>query len=161
VPKVRAILEAVPGVERVLGGQQLDDAGLNHSRSGDLVAVADAESWFTYYYWDDDSRAPDFARLVDIHKKPGYDPVELFTDPGDPFVVPRILWKLFRKKLGFRTLMDVIPLRAELVRGSHGRLPEDRQDYPIFISDNPDLGDNRLLEATEVCGELMRHLKAR
>jgi len=161
VPRVRAILEAVPGVERVLGGSERADAGLDHPRSGELVAVADADSWFTYYYWEDDSRAPDFARMVDIHKKPGYDPVELFTDPGDPLVMPRILWKLFKKKLGFRTLMDVIPLRAELVRGSHGRLPEDRQDYPIFISDNPDLGSDRLLEATEVCGELIRHVKAR
>lgn len=161
IAEVRAILEGVPGVERVLGEEELIGAGLAHPRSGDLFAVAAPESWFTYYYWEDDARAPDFARLVDIHKKPGYDPVELFTDPSDRLVMPRILWKLLKKKLGFRTLMDVIPLRAELVKGSHGRLPEDRQDYPIFISDNPALESGGVLEATEVCGELISVLKGR
>ncbi len=161
VAEVRSLLEGVPGVERVLGERELAAAGLAHPRCGELLAVADAESWFSYYYWEDDARAPDFARLVEIHKKPGYDPVELFTDPADPLVVPRIVWKLFKKKLGFRTLMDVIPLKADLVKGSHGRLPEDRQDYPIFISDNPGPERGGLLEATEVFGELVRHLKGR
>lgn len=161
VAEVRSLLEGVPGVERVLGERELAAAGLAHPRCGELLAVADAESWFSYYYWEDDARAPDFARLVEIHKKPGYDPVELFTDPADPLVVPRIVWKLFKKKLGFRTLMDVIPLKADLVKGSHGRLPEDRQDFPIFISDNPGPERGGLLEATEVFGELVRHLKGR
>lgn len=161
VAEVRSLLEGVPGVERVLGERELAAAGLAHPRCGELLAVADAESWFSYYYWEDDARAPDFARLVEIHKKPGYDPVELFTDPADPLVVPRIVWKLFKRKLGFRTLMDVIPLKADLVKGSHGRLPEDRQDYPIFISDNPGPERGGLLEATEVFGELVRHLKGR
>lgn len=159
--EIRALLEAVPGVERIMGPQELSEAGLSHPRCGELVAVADAASWFTYYYWEDDARAPDFARTVEIHKKPGYDPVELFTDPADPLVVPRIAWKLLKKKLGFRTLMDVIPLKAGLVKGSHGRLPEDRQDYPIFISENPGPASDGLLEATEVYGELLRLVRGR
>ena len=55
---------------------------IDHARAGDLIAVAEARGWFTYYYWLDDRRAPDFARTVDIHRKPGYDPVELFLDPA-------------------------------------------------------------------------------
>ncbi|SFR49075.1 Predicted pyrophosphatase or phosphodiesterase, AlkP superfamily [Robiginitalea myxolifaciens] len=132
--EVRKILEEVPGVGEVLSGDGIREAGLAHSRCGDLVAVADERSWFTYYYWEDDAVAPDFARTVDIHKKPGYDPVELFTDPADPLVIPKVALKLLRKKMGFRTVMDLIPLKAELVRGSHGRIPEDSLDYPIFIT---------------------------
>lgn len=160
LPKVRALLAEVPGVERLLQGDTLAAEGLNHERGGDLVAVADADSWFTYYYWLDDKRAPDFARMVDIHRKPGYDPVELFLDPSDPFVVPKVGGKLIAKKLGFRTLMNVIPLKPELVKGSHGRIPEDPQDYPIFIGNNPDLSDSRPLKATDVYGQLLAHLKS-
>ena len=65
--------------------------------------MADKHSWFNYYYWLDDKKAPDFARTVDIHKKPGYDPVEMFTDPDKPFMLPRIAFKLLKKKMGFRT----------------------------------------------------------
>ncbi len=161
VAEVRTLLEGVPGVERVLGEHELAAAGLSHPRSGELLAVADADSWFTYYYWENDARAPDFARLVEIHKKPGYDPVELFTDPADRLVVLRIVWKLLKKKLGLRTLMDVIPLKANLVKGSHGRLPEDRQDYPIFISNNPGPENGGLLKATDVFGELLHLLRGR
>ena len=58
-------------------------------RSGELVAVAEPDAWFTYYYWLDDDRAPDFARQVEIHRKPGYDPAELFLDHADPGETPR------------------------------------------------------------------------
>lgn len=160
LPKVRALLAEVPGVERLLQGDTLAAEGLDHERGGDLVAVADSDSWFTYYYWLDDKRAPDFARMVDIHRKPGYDPVELFLDPSDPFVVPKVGGKLIAKKLGFRTLMNVIPLKPELVKGSHGRIPEDPQDYPIFIGNNPDLSDYQPLKATDVYGQLLAHLKS-
>ena len=107
-------------------------AGLDHPRSGELVAIAARDRWFTYYYWLDDARAPDFARTVDIHRKPGYDPVELFLDP-DASRCPRLQRGLARsrkKTLGFRYLMDVIPLDATLVKGSHGRLTDDLRRGP-------------------------------
>ena len=117
----------------------LDDAGkrelgLDHPRSGELVAVAAPGHWFTYYYWLDDARAPDFARTVDIHRKPGYDPVELFLDPDRPLVKGRIAFNLLKKILGFRYLMDVIPLRPDLVKGTHGRPPARPEDGPLLIA---------------------------
>jgi predicted AlkP superfamily pyrophosphatase or phosphodiesterase len=111
--KVKALLETVPGVQAVLDTK---DSWIMHERCGDLLVIADKDSWFTYYYWKKDSEAPDFARMVDIHKKPGYDPVEMFTDPEDPLVYPKVIWKLLKKKLGFRTVLDIIPLKPELVK---------------------------------------------
>ena len=103
-------------------------------RSGELVAVARKDRWFDYYYWLDDRLAPDFARTVDIHRKPGYDPAELFLDPKAPLIKLKILSKLLRKALGFRYLMDVIPLDSSVVRGSHGRLPDRPGEGPVLIS---------------------------
>jgi hypothetical protein len=107
--------------------------GLDHLRSGELVAVATADRWFTYYYWLDDARMPDFARTVDIHRKPGYDPVELFLDPRLTLPRLRIAATLAKKMLGFRTLMQVIGTDASIVRGSHGRLPERAADGPVLL----------------------------
>jgi predicted AlkP superfamily pyrophosphatase or phosphodiesterase len=128
------ICRAIPGV-----GQVLDRAGqaqlrLDHERAGDLVLVASEGCWFCYNYWLDDSQAPDFARTVDIHRKPGYDPVELFLDPrlGSPKLA--IGWRLLKRKLGFRTLLDVIPLDPSLVRGSHGRLDSPSGGRPVLIT---------------------------
>ena len=120
-------------MESVLHGEARRASGLDHDRAGDLILIADARSWFTYYYWEDDARAPDFARCVDIHRKPGYDPVELFLDPQRRFPKLAIAGKLLKKKLGFRMLMDLIPLDAHLVKGSHGRVPEDPLDWPILL----------------------------
>jgi hypothetical protein len=111
--------------------------------------VAAGERWFDYYYWLDDRRAPDFARTVDIHRKPGYDPLELFVDPERPLMKARILGKLLGKKLGLRTVMDVVPLDTRLVRGSHGRLPERPEDGPVLISSSRRQMTSRL-EMTEV-----------
>ena len=158
LPQLQLLLEAIPGVERVLNGPQLQNTGLAHDRCGDLVLVADGDSWFTYYYWDDDRKAPDFARMVDIHKKPGYDPVEMFLDPDDRLIYPKLAWKLLKKKLGFRTVMDVIPLNAGLVKGSHGRIPEEEADYPVFITHNGDINLPQELEAVAVCDLLERHV---
>ncbi len=121
-------------MEQVLDREALADVGLDHERSGDLVAVSARNRWFDYYYWLDDAKAPDFARTVDIHQKPGYDPVELFLDPHRQLIKARVALKLLRKKLGFRYLMDVIPLDTRLVRGSHGRLPDDPMEGPVFVS---------------------------
>jgi predicted AlkP superfamily pyrophosphatase or phosphodiesterase len=130
---VRQRCAEIPGVESVLHGEARRASGLDHDRAGDLILIADARSWFTYYYWEDDARAPDFARCVDIHRKPGYDPVELFLDPQRRFPKLAIAGKLLKKKLGFRMLMDLIPLDAHLVKGSHGRVPEDPLDWPILL----------------------------
>lgn len=131
--EVRALLESVDGVASVLDEAGKRAAGLDHARSGDLVAFSAEDAWFTYYYWEDDRRAPDFARCVDIHRKYGYDPVELFLDPELSLPKLRLAWKLLRKKLGFRALMDVIPLDASLVRGSHGTCPTSSDEWPVLI----------------------------
>jgi predicted AlkP superfamily pyrophosphatase or phosphodiesterase len=159
--EVRRLVENVTGVEQLLEGEALARAHLKHDRSGDLVAVADATSWFTYYFWLDDRKAPDYARMVDIHKKPGYDPVEMFTDPADPMVIPKIAGKLLSKKLGFRTVMNVIPLKAELVRGSHGRIPEEKDDYPVLYSNASGMKFPGEIEAVAVRDIISQHLRAK
>jgi predicted AlkP superfamily pyrophosphatase or phosphodiesterase len=150
LPQVRTLVENTPGVSEVMDNVLKRVEGLDHGRSGDLVAVSDARSWFTYYYWQDDRRAPDFARCVDIHRKPGYDPVELFLDPKLKFPKVKIVGKLAKKKLGMRMLMDVVPLEAELVRGSHGRVPEDQADWPVLVGDLPGLADLESVKAVDV-----------
>jgi len=142
----------------VLGKIEKAALGIDHSRAGDLVAIAPQNAWFTYYYWLDDRVAPDFARTVDIHRKPGYDPVELFLDPAQPFIKAKIAWRLLQKKLGFRMLMDVVPLDATLVKGSHGARPKNPDDWPVFISDRPELLQSPQMEATDVYHALMRHV---
>ncbi len=142
LPRVRELLEKTPGIEVVLDHAGQHTLGLDHARSGELVAVAAPGAWFTYYFWQDDNLAPDYARSVDIHRKPGYDPVELFVDPKLRFPKLRIARRLAQKKLGMRYIMDVIGLDAEIVRGSHGRLPtagEEQREAPVFISGNPAL----------------------
>jgi len=151
---VREALEQTPGVGAIWGDSEKSAAGLAHPRAGDLVAIADDHSWFSYYYWLDDALAPDFARTVDIHRKPGYDPVELFLDPKLASPKLKIAWRLLQKRLGMRILMDVIPLDATLVRGSHGRLPADPMDWPVMISDQQTPGTAEI-ESTEVFGRLL------
>jgi predicted AlkP superfamily pyrophosphatase or phosphodiesterase len=148
--KVKELLKGIEGIDRVLSHNELQEAHLNHDRCGDLLLIADKDSWFTYYFWMDDSKAPDYANMVDIHKKPGYDPVEMFTDPDDKFVMLKVILKLIKKKLGFRTVMNIIPLKANLVKGSHGRIPEDQSDYPVFITNNKGSLKQELFKSTEV-----------
>ena len=133
---VKTALEQTPGVAMVLDQQGKDAHHLNHDRAGDLIAVADNNSWFTYYFWEDDRLAPDYARTVDIHKKPGYDPVEMFVNPKFAFPLGAVAWRLLKKKLGFRYLMDVIPLDAALVKGSHGNTTAPPEHFPVFLSKN-------------------------
>lgn len=153
--QVEDFLRTVPGIAEVLDEQGKWEAGLDHPRSGDLVAVSDEASWFSYYFWEDDERAPDYARTVDIHRKPGYDPVELFLDPAIRFPKLKIGGKLAGKKLGLRTLLDVIPLDASLVRGSHGALAADPADWPLLVGRIPGLEERRELPADEVLGHLI------
>jgi predicted AlkP superfamily pyrophosphatase or phosphodiesterase len=149
-PKVREVLQALPGIERVYDANDKHVLHLDHPRAGELVAMADARSWFTYYYWTDDRRAPDFARTVEIHRKPGYDPVELFLDPDISSPKLAIGKRLLMRKLGFRALMDVIPLDASLVKGSHGRITDHPDDGPLIISDRADLLGANKMSAVDV-----------
>ena len=145
--EVKLLLMQTRGVHKVLAGDELAAYHIDHPRAGDLVLIADNDAWFTYYYWMDDNKAPDFARCVDIFKKPGYDPVEMFMDPKNPFIKLRAAYKLARKLTGFRYRMDVIPLDATLVKGSHGSPFCGEAYYPLYISDNQST-DN--MEPTEV-----------
>lgn len=157
IPKVQALLEATDGVAQVLN-ETKPAYHLDHPRSGELVAIANPNAWFTYYYWLDDTKAPDFARTVDIHRKPGYDPVELFVDPKISFAKAQVGLKLLKKKLGFRYLMDVIGLDASIVRGSHGSITS-LEDGPLFISQQSELlEDQKVLEPTDICGLILQHL---
>ncbi|CAG7606534.1 alkaline phosphatase family protein [Actinacidiphila bryophytorum] len=152
LPLVRKLCAELPGVAEVLGEQEKAAYGLDHERAGELVLVAEDDAWFTYYYWLDDARAPDFARLVEIHRKPGYDPAELFFDPAAPAAAKRRAGvALARKKLGMRYLMSAIGLDAgaAAVRGSHGRLPADPQDGPVLLCSQP-YGARERYRATEV-----------
>ena len=155
---VRSKLENIPGIAQILDRKQQAALGIDHPRAGDLIAVADENAWFTYYYWLEDRFAPDFARCVDIHRKPGYDPVELFLDPKIPAVKLKILWRLLQKKLGFRMLMDVIPLDALLVKGSHGRRPAKEADFPVFISSRPELVPAGPVDAADVYHLIKKHV---
>lgn len=154
---IKALLAAQDGVAQVLSGTDLAAAGLDNPRAGDLVVVANQDAWFTYYYWLDDTKAPDFARIVDIHKKPGYDPVELFINPKMPLPILQVGLKLLRKKLGFRYLMDVIPLDATLVKGSHGAIHADSAYHPVLIGNHEQIGKDTIA-ATDVYTLLRRFL---
>ena len=161
VEEVRALLAGLDGVETVLDEQGKRDAGLDHPRSGELVAVSAADRWFSYYYWLDDARAPDFARTVDIHRKPGYDPVELFVDPALRLPMVAIGSRLLRRKMGMRTLLDVISLKdTQLVKGSHGRLIEDPRRGPLVMSSRGDLLPEGAVDATDFKRLVLAHVFA-
>ncbi|MCH8853160.1 MAG: alkaline phosphatase family protein [Planctomycetes bacterium] len=156
--EVAALCRETPGVECVLDQTGKQSAGLDHPRAGELVLLSDPDRWFSYAYWLDDARAPDFARTVDIHRKPGYDPLELFIDPRIRFPKLTIARKLLRKRLGFRTLMDVIPLDASMVRGSHGRVDLPNELQPIMMT-AMDIGDPpQPIPCANVKDILLRHL---
>ena len=149
VSAARSALSGLPGIDLVLEGDDRAAAGLGHERAGELVLVAEPDAWFTYYYWLDDERAPDFARQVEIHRKPGYDPAELFMDPEDKLVKARAGAALVRKKIGMRYVMSVVPLDPSPVRGTHGRLPSEAADAPVLLCSDGSVARDRI-GATEV-----------
>ena len=158
--EARSLLERVDGVAEVLDDEGKRRYGIDHERAGEFVLIAEPGAWCTYYYWLDDRLAPDYARTVDIHRKPGYDPAELFIDPTLKLPKLKLAATLAKKKLGFRYLMDVIPLAASLVKGSHGRPPASREDAPVFISGDHSLLARDSIAATDVCDLLLEHLGA-
>ena len=159
LPEVRRVLERVDGIESLLDPQGKRAHGLDHPRSGELVAISRADRWFTYYWWLDDRRAPDYARTVDIHHKPGYDPAELFVDPNIKLPLLAVGQRLARSKLlNQRVLLDIIPLDASLVRGSHGRVTDDPAEGPLLITDSPHLLESDTIAAEDVRDLMLRHI---
>jgi predicted AlkP superfamily pyrophosphatase or phosphodiesterase len=158
MPRVRGALAGLPGVARVLASDERHDIDLRHRRSGDLILLSEPDAWLAYPFWLDDTLAPDYARTVAIHHKPGYDPCELFVDPALPLSGKlRVARRLLRKKLGFRMRMDVIPLDAALVKGSHGLAAADDADRPLWLGDGPAPGVG-VVPMTAVRGGVLRAL---
>jgi predicted AlkP superfamily pyrophosphatase or phosphodiesterase len=151
---VKRLLAQIDGVDAVLDESGKRELGIDHSRAGEFVVVAKPEAWFTYYYWLDDKKAPDFARTVDIHRKPGYDPAELFVDPAIRLPMVKIASKLVVRKLGFRNLFDIIPVDASLVKGSHGRIDNPALRSPVLIGN----AGSETIAATRVWAEILSSL---
>ena len=161
VDEVRDVLSGLEGVEQVLDAEGKREHGLDHPRSGELIAVARSDRWFSYYYWLDDERAPDFARTVDIHRKPGYDPVELFIDSRIPWPTLKVGGHVLRQKLGLRSLLEVVSLKETArVKGSHGRLTDDPGDGPLVMTSRPDLLAGDIVESTSFKQLVLDHVFA-
>ena len=159
VAEVAKLVAALDGVESVWDKDGKRANGLDHPRSGELVAISEADRWFSYYYWLDDDKAPDFARTVDIHRKPGYDPVELFADPALSHPKLAAGWKLAKRKMGQRQLLDIISLKdTQLVKGTHGRITDDPDFGPLVISSEPDLMPEGAVEATDFKALVLDHV---
>lgn len=156
--RVRSVVEGLDGVDVVLENDGKAKYGLDHERSGELVVLSQAYAWFTYYYWLDDRKAPDFARTVEIHRKPGYDPVELFLDPALAAPKLSVAWRLLKKTLGFRSLMNLIPLDATLVRGSHGLASTPPEHSPVFMSSKQSLVPEGTVDALQVKQLILDHI---
>lgn len=156
IPRTRDVLATLPGVARVLAGEERAGIGLRHERAGEWVVLSDRDAWFAYPFWLDDREAPDYARTVAIHHKPGYDPCELFLDPALRFPKLRIARRLLQKAIGFRMKMDVIPLDASIVKGSHGLIAADPKDGPLFVGDGERPGD--VVPMTSVRDAVLRAL---
>ncbi len=158
IPVVKKIVEEIPGVEQVLDDKGKEEFHLNHSRSGELVAISDEYSWFTYYYWLDDHKAPDFAPTVDIHNKPGYDPAELLIDPRISFPKLKAGLRLMQKKMGFRYKMDLIPIQGDGVKGSHGRIPSSIGKNPVLITRQKNKIFRNILNPVDIYSIIWSHI---
>jgi len=158
IPTVKKLFEGVAGVERVLDREGKREYGLDHERSGELILISASDCWFTYYFWEDDNKAPDYARTVNIHAKPGYDPCELFIDPSIRFPKLKIAGTLLKKILGFRYVMQVTPLDATLVKGSHGRVTDNDNEGPIFMTTEPKFLPGSTFHAVDIFNLLLDHI---
>ena len=126
IEPIKRVLENIEGVERILSTEDKKTLNINHERSGDLIALANKDSWFSYYWWNDDTKAPNFAKTVDIHRKPGYDPAELFIDPTT----------------------KSIPLNADRIKASHGRPANNitEEGLALYISNQKSIISNNSKE---------------
>jgi len=139
IEKVVGLFRGLPGVDEVLALEERARYHLNHPRSGEVILSAQPDAWFAYYYWLEDHLAPPFARKVDIHRKPGYDPVELFFDPNT----------------------RGIPLKAELVQGSHGAPARDKSQRTVLISSHPGILPPEPARDTDVFHVVLKHFDMR
>jgi len=161
VVAVKRLLEGVDGIAQVLDADGQRAIGLDHARSGELVALSAPDRWFSYYFWLDDAKAPDYAPTVDIHRKPGYDPMELFFDPSITLPKLKVARRIIARKLGFRNLLDVTPIcGTSLVRGSHGLVNADPADAPIVISNDAGLLPTGSVAATAFKELMLAHVFA-
>ncbi len=156
IPVWKKKIESLKGVKMVIDKEEQKEYQINHTRSGDLVLVAEDYAWFVYYFWEDDALAPDYARMVDIHKKPGYDPVEMFMDPKNPFIKLKAAFILLKKILGFRYTMNVIPLDANLIKGSHGSPFVSEEFHPILIGKGL---ENKKYDSTEILNIFLQKME--
>lgn len=155
--RVKELFTGVPGVGEVLDDEGKRAYGLDHDRAGEIVLLAEPDSWFAYYFWEDDAKAPDYARMVEIHRKPGFDPCELYIDPEITLPYLQVGMSLARKALGFRYTMEVTPLDATMVKGSHG-LVTAKEHAPVFFSSEPRLVPGSELPATSVRDRILDHV---
>ena len=123
-----------PGIADVLAGDDRSRLNLCHDRSGDVILVADRSHWFAYYWWLEDRRAAPFAHTVDIHQKPGYDPVEMFFD----------------------AVNKCVPIDAQLVRGSHGAPAADDDQRGILLASQRGVFVERAMADTDVADIVLR-----
>lgn len=158
IEPVKKIIQEIPGVESVLDEEGKKQHKLNHPRSGELVAIAKPGSWFTYYYWLDDDKAPDFAPTVAIHTKPGYDPAELLINPEITFPKLKVAFRLLQKKLGFRYTMDLIPIDGSGVKGSHGRISSTAGTGPLIATQQSELLKEDSYKPTDVFDIIYNHV---
>ncbi len=158
IDRIKALIEKVDGVAAVLDEDGKKEHHLDHPRSGELVAIAEPDAWFTYYYWLDDEKAPDFAPTVDIHTKPGYDPAELLIDPAIRLPMVKAGLRLLQKKLGFRYKMDLIPIEGSGVKGSHGRIPDSVNKGPLVATQQAGLLNSDILKPTDIFDLIYRHV---
>ena len=159
IDEVAALVSDLDGVEEVWDDEGKRANGLDHPRSGELIAISKPDRWFSYYYWLDEAKAPDFARMVDIHRKPGYDPVELFVDPKIRFPMLTTGIKLAKRKLGQRQLLDIIsPSDTKLVKGTHGRITDDPDHGPLVISSEAGMLPDGAVEAVDFKALVLDHI---
>ena len=134
IKKVTKLFAKHPGIAEVITAEGIAQYKLDHERTGDIILVSDPHSWQAYYWWLDDSKAPEYARTVDIHRKPGYDPVELFVDA--------------RSK--------TIPLNANLVRGSHGAPAKEVSQRGVLLTSEPGVYLGGQLADTQVAELILK-----
>jgi predicted AlkP superfamily pyrophosphatase or phosphodiesterase len=132
--RVADVFRHQPGIAEVLVGPERAKYDLDHERSGEVVLISEPNSWQAYYYWNDDARAPKFARTVDIHRKPGYDPVEMHVDMAT----------------------KSIPLDATLVKGSHGAPPHDERQRGVLVASQRGTLVGQAMADTDVCELVLR-----
>jgi predicted AlkP superfamily pyrophosphatase or phosphodiesterase len=133
IPAVRAILEAVSGVREVFDTAAQVDLGIDHPRSGELIATSTPRAFFSYPYWFEANKQPDFADCVAVFDKIGTDTCELFLKPG-------LAGKLHTAKrlaqlgLGLKVPFDIVDTNDANVRGARRIARNDPQRGAAAIS---------------------------